>query len=254
METQPTAKTKVIRKPTQIFGSDEVHVWRVSFDLSRPETVATYEVLSADERQRADRYISEEARRRFIIDRSTLRRILAHYLLSDPADIVFAYNRYGRPVVDSPVEKRGVVFNLSHSAERALYAISGGTPVGVDVERMRPLDFTGISKRFFAPSEASVLAALPETGKIDAFYECWTRKEAFVKAQGTGLHLDLNQVVVTLGPDTPPQVVRIRESEDGADLWSLHDIDAGEGFKAALAVKSRNIKVIQRDYPADAWF
>jgi len=244
----------VIRKPSQIFGSDEVHVWRVSFDLSSPETVATRDVLSADERQRADRYISEEARRRFITARSTLRRILAHYLSADPADIVFAYNRYGRPVVDSPAEKRGVVFNLSHSAERALYAISGGTPVGVDVERMRPLDFTGISKRFFAPSEAATLASLPESDKIDAFYECWTRKEAFVKAQGTGLHLDLNQVVVTLGPGTPPQVVRIRRSEDDVGLWSLHDIDAGEGFKAALAVRSQNVKVIQRDYPADALF
>lgn len=255
LETQPTSKRQNTGKSADIFGSDEtVHVWRVSFDLSNPESMAARDVLSADERQRADRYVSEEARRRFVTARSTLRHILARYLSTDPEEIVFAYNQYGRPVVDSPAEKRGVVFNLSHSAERALYAISGGAPVGVDVERMRPLDFTGISKRFFAPSEAAILAALPEPDKSDAFFECWTRKEALVKAQGTGLHLDLNQVVVTLGPDTPPHVVRIRGSEDAAGSWSLYDLDAGEGFKAALAVKSRNAKVIQRDYPDDTAF
>lgn len=231
--------------------SDDIHVWLASFDLKGTEPTTFLNVLSADEKERADRYISAEARRRFVAARGTLRCLLARYLSTEPADIVFAYNSHGRPTVASPATKGDVVFNLSHSAEKVLYAISGGPEIGVDLERVRSMDFIGISKRFFSHAEAALLSSLPENGRREAFFECWTRKEAFVKAQGTGLHLDLSQVEVSLGPGVPPQIVRIRGNEADAGLWSLYDIDAGEGFKAALAVKSRRARLILRDYPPD---
>lgn len=208
-------------------------------------------VLSTDEKDRADRYLSEEARNCFIAARGTLRYILARHLSIEPTDIVFTYNSHGRPAVASPAEMSGTVFNLSHSANKALYVISGGAPVGVDLERIRSLDFAGISKRFFAPAEADTLASLPASEQSKAFFECWTRKEAFAKALGTGLYLDLAQVEVSLGPGVQPRVVRIRGSEQDAEKWSLHDIEAGEGFKAALAVKSRHARLESHNYPED---
>lgn len=235
-----------------VLGQDDIHVWLASLDADASEMAAFFGVLSADEKERAGRYISEEARRRFITARGTLRSLLARYIHAAPRDIVFAYNKHGRPLVSLPAGKETVAFNLSHSAEKALYAISGGAPVGVDLERIRPLNVAGISRRFFAAAEANTLASLPAGQQEDAFFECWTRKEAFAKAQGTGLYLDLKQVEVSLGPDAPPRIVRVRGDDDGARHWSLHDIDAGAGFKAALAVKAVHTRLTQFSYPADA--
>lgn len=235
----------------RICSPDDIHVWLVSFDFSESKLTSFRKVLSMDERERADRYLSEDARSSFIAARGTLRCILSRYLSTDPADIVFAYNGHGRPSVEFPPETSRTAFNLSHSANKALYAISSGVPVGVDVEKMRSLDFTGISKRFFAPTEAAALASLPATEQINAFFECWTRKEAFAKAMGTGLYLDLAQVEVSLGPGVPPRIVQIRGSEENVDNWSLHNIDAGEGFKAALAVESKHVRLIMQDQPTN---
>lgn len=233
-------------------GPDEIHVWLVCFESCPLDIASLRNLLSNDERERADRYIQEDAQRCFIAARGILRRILAGYLGTDPAGLVFTYNEHGRPAIASPAKRLGIVFNLSHSGDMALYAVSGGPPVGVDLERMRPMDFMGIATRFFTPAEAAVLATLPEAERTAAFFECWTRKEAFAKAQGTGLHLDLRQVEVSLGPGVPPHILHIRGDEADTGNWSLHDIDAGRGFKAALAVRSRSARVIRQ--PATVLF
>ncbi|MEI6810339.1 MAG: hypothetical protein WCN95_16590, partial [bacterium] len=120
----------------QVCSPDDIHVWLACFDFSKSKLTSFRKVLSKDEKTRADRYLSEEARNCFIAARGTLRCILSSYLSTDPADIVFAYNSHGRPSVEFPPETSGTVFNLSHSADKVLYAISSGVPVGVDVEQM----------------------------------------------------------------------------------------------------------------------
>ncbi|MEI6970059.1 MAG: 4'-phosphopantetheinyl transferase superfamily protein [bacterium] len=234
------------------FGPDNIHVWLAALDSSEADLAAFMGILSDDEKERADRYITGEARRRFITGRGILRRLLALYIPADPEEIVFAYNEYGRPVIAGPPDSNTVAFNLSHSAGGALYAISRGATVGVDLERVRTLDFLSISSRFFATSEAAALAALPGSEQMGAFFQCWTRKEACAKAQGTGLYLNLRDIEVSLGPGVPPTVVRLSGSTDAAAGWSLHDIDAGGEFKAALAVKAAKTHITRFMYPEDA--
>ena len=243
MNTPATHQTPLVLNP------DEIHVWQASLELSDSQTAALLETLSPDEKMRSERYISGEAKNRFIAARGVLRNLLSRYLTKRAADIRIAYNENGRPVHAASGEKDQVIFNISHSGGKALFAFSAGIPLGIDLEIIRSdLDFVGIADRFFAPGEASALASLPEAARKDAFFLCWTRKEAFVKARGSGLHLNLNQVEVSLRPGEPPVIVRADEETSDLSGWSLHDIDAGNGFKAAIEVKATWPRLVQFDY------
>jgi len=228
---------------------DEIHVWIASLELSAQQTASLLKTLSPDEKVRAERYISREAKDRFIAARGVLRNLLARYLARNAAGIQFDYNENGRPVLASSSDNKKIAFNISHSGAKALFAFSAGIPIGIDIEMLRSnLDFVGIAERFFAPGEAADLASLPEADRKEAFFACWTRKEAFVKARGTGILLNLNQIEVSLRPREKPTV--IRADGDNADLaaWSLRDLEAGAGFKAAVAVRAANPRLVQFDY------
>lgn len=205
----------------------EVEVRYFSLDVAASRLRELAGFLSLEERERAARFRFDRDRNRFIACRGSLRELLATKLRADPVSVRFLYGRFGKPML----EHSHIRFNVSHTHGMAMIAITQGREVGCDIERIDP-SFAGeqIPERFFSPYEIRALRALPETDQCDAFFRCWTRKEAYIKACGMGVSLALDSFDVTLGPDQPAALLR------GADGWTLHAMDAPEGYAAAVVL------------------
>lgn len=228
--------------PSVSTQTGEVHVWRV--DLEQPEElVQTFRsTLEENERSRADRFHFEKDRRAFTVSRGFLRRVLASYLETKPEAVRFAYGPYGKPALDGEHKNSSLRFNMSHSRGAGLVAVTEDREVGVDVEYVRA-DFATeeIARRFFSPREVETFNALPNTQQVAAFFRCWTRKEAYIKAIGRGLSQPLDGFDVTLAPEVPPAL--LRADGDDASRWSLSDIDVGNDYAAALVVEGHISKI-----------
>ena len=197
--------------------------------------------LSRDENRRASQFRFERDRRRFVACRAMLREILASYLEMKPETIDFGYGRSGKPYLKVPEgnEGRRICFNLSHSADRAIYALST-SEVGVDLEVIRPIPETdALVERHFSMSERGAFASIAPDLKLRAFYNCWTRKEAYVKACGDGLLIPLDQFDVSLDPSSPARLLSARGVSGDQLEWALHSFDLSSDTVAAL-VCSRN--------------
>jgi 4'-phosphopantetheinyl transferase len=163
-----------------------VHVWRLSLAVSNRQVEALQTCLSPEEAERAARYHFERHGRRFIACRGQVREILSRYVNARFADLRFRYSPRGKPSLDEPFLGSAVHFNVSNSQDVALCAVALDRELGVDVEFVRePLDFEGLAARFFARQEVEVLRSLPDERRLEAFFHCWTRKEAILKATGT---------------------------------------------------------------------
>lgn len=212
-----------------------MHVWRARLD---PPDDSLMAVLSPEERERAARFHFERDRSRFAMGRGYLRALLGRYVGCAPEQIVFRYGQRGKPSLAA--DATGLEFNAAHSHDVALFAFALGAPVGVDVELVRPGPAEeGIADRFFSPLEAEALRSLPEAERREAFFRCWTRKEAFVKANGEGLTYGLDQFTVSLSPDEPARLVDVARDPREADAWSLHHVDPGDSYIGAVAVRGR---------------
>ena len=222
--------------------TSEVHVWRVDLEQSEELVQKFRSTLEEDERSRADRFHFEKDRRAFTVSRGFLRYVLGSYLATKPEAVRFAYGPYGKPALDGEHKNRSLKFNMSHSRGAALVAVSEDREIGVDVEYVRA-DFATeeIARRFFSPREVEAFNALPNTEQVSAFYRCWTRKEAYIKAIGRGLSQPLDGFDVTLAPEEPPALMRA--DEDDAARWSLSDIDVGSDYAAALVVEGQISKI-----------
>jgi 4'-phosphopantetheinyl transferase len=219
-------------------GVGDVHVWRATLG-GGPARAATFErVLAPDELARAGRFYFQRDRDRFVIGRGLLRTILASYLGMEPDLLSFAYGPFGKPALDARCGGGWLSFNLSHSADVAVLAVARARQVGVDVERVRA-DFATdeIAERFFSRGEVSVLRGLPPETRADAFFRCWTRKEAFIKARGDGLSLPLDQFDVAFAPGEPAALLRTAWEASEALRWGLRELDPGPGFAAAVAAE-----------------
>ncbi|WP_386679032.1 4'-phosphopantetheinyl transferase family protein [Loktanella sp. R86503] len=200
----------------------DIWVW----DLVNPDPA----VLSRDETARAARFVFNRDRDRYIAGRSRLRRILSSYLNQNPRDVTFCYGDHGRPDV------HGLQFNLSHTGDLACLAVSRSAhQLGLDIEAVRPIDLA-VARAHFAPEEMAALVSLPDNDRVAAFYRCWTRKEAYLKARGTGLSTDLASFTVTITPQNDPELT-FCESGDAA-AWILLDLNVAPGIAGALAVRS----------------
>lgn len=223
----------------------EVHVWRV--DLTVPAGAEGLASLSPDERERAERLRFAVHRRRFVRARAALRSILARYAGADPAALAFRYGEHGKPALAG----QGPGFNLSHSEDVALCAVAAVRILGVDVEwAARPVEHLTLAERFFAPGEVAALRAVPSEDVPAAFFACWTRKEAYVKATGLGLSLPLHGFEVSLAPVAEPSLTVLGDPEE-TSRWSLRALDAGTGFAAALAAERPPFTVLPRRWPPE---
>ena len=192
-------------------------------------------LLAPDETTRAGRFRFEHLQRSFILARASLRMLLGHYLDSPPGDIQFSYGAKGKP---SLAVSARVQFNMSHSRDLAMFAFTLDCEIGVDVEAIRPMpDIDDIAKRFFSGDETAELMSLPADERARAFFLCWTRKEAYIKATGEGLSTPLGDFRVTLRPGEPARMLYLSNDPSAAQAWTLHDLAPDPGYAGALAYR-----------------
>ncbi len=197
-------------------------------------------LLSEEERQRCGQFRFGPLRQRYLLARAALRRLLAGYLGVAAEGIQLSYGDHGKPFLQDPSSR--LQFNLAHSGDLCVLAFTLDSNVGVDVERIRPLrDAAAVAQRFFAKEECADLKQVPAADQQRAFFRCWTRKEAFVKAVGAGLYFPLSRFRVSLG-DTAA-LLQVDGSLSEAESWRLHDLPVPCRYAAALAVKNRESKV-----------
>lgn len=221
-----------------VLPDPDIEVWLARLDLDADQIRHSLAQLSPQELRRADRFRFEPDRRRFVCARGILRLLLGERLGIMPAEIAFAHTRSGKPCLADGAAS--IHFNLSHSGERALYAISRTCAPGVDIEYLnRDIDYTGLAGRFFTQRECAALQCVPESGRKRAFLAGWTRKEAVVKATGDGLSLPLDRFEVTLAPDTAPRLLDAPEIAQLAGHWDLYAPDIGSDYIAAVAALRR---------------
>jgi 4'-phosphopantetheinyl transferase len=216
----------------------EVHVWRVDLEASSEVVQQCETVLSPSERTRAQRYVFERDRRRWTVARAALRHLLGCYLNTEPILFEFALNEFGKPSLTTPYKELNIEFNLSHSAEIALYAFTRNRLVGIDVEYMRTdLDYDGMARHSFSVQEQHILRHLVGEEKRRAFFRGWTCKEAYAKALGKGFSQAFDQFTVSLLPSQPLALLRQDEDERELTRWSFMELDAGPGYAGALVVE-----------------
>ncbi len=227
-----------------ILADNEVHVWRAPLELPLSQVQELRGILTDDELDRANRFSFEIDRQRFIAARGALRSILSRYTSIYPGHLRFHYHQYGKLFLAPEFSDDLLNFNLSHSGSMALYAVTRNMEIGVDIERVRSdFEYEEIAERFFSANEAAILRTIPVEKKLEAFYNCWTRKEAYIKAHGKGLSLPLDSFDVAFAPWEPSISLITRDEPQESSHWTLLDLKPGLGYVGALAVRGRGCKL-----------
>jgi 4'-phosphopantetheinyl transferase len=221
----------------------EVHLWFVELTASPASIEECYRSLSADEIDRASRFRFEHLKTAFTLSRGILRVLLGRYLAIEPDRIRFAYGPRGKPRLAFP--EAPLEFNLAHSGRFAAYAFATGCELGVDIEEVRPVSHQeDIVRRFFSREECEEWLELDPTQRDEAFFCCWTRKEAYIKALGDGLSMPLDRFRVSLRPGEPAALIRADEGPAAASRWSLYSLAPADGYVGALALPERAFKML----------
>ena len=209
---------------------DEIHVWQAVLDADVQNLGQLESTLSLEEKARADRFHFVKDRNRYVVARGLLRNLLGGYLQRAPASLEFSYGEYGKPTLSGGDAPSRICFNLSHSSSLIVYAFARGRNLGIDVEQIRPESAgEGLAQRYFSKREVSDLRMLLPEARVEGFFHCWTRKEAYLKATGMGLQIPLDGFSVSLLPDEPAQFHGGVESH-----WHLAAFHPAEGYVAAV--------------------
>jgi 4'-phosphopantetheinyl transferase len=227
-----------------ILDKKEVHIWHASLEADHTSIDLYRNMLSVDERERAAKFCFEKDRNHFIVARGILRNILSKYLDIKPSELLFKYNEYGKPELVNNRCGEEVYFNLSHSHGLALFAISHYPEIGIDIEYMRADTIKEpIAEHFFSKRESTLLRALPLDLQTEAFFNCWTRKEAYIKAIGKGLSISLDQFEVTLLPGEPAALLSDNQHPQEVCKWTLYNLSPAMCYIGALAVKAIDLSI-----------
>jgi 4'-phosphopantetheinyl transferase len=228
-------------------GTNEVDVWRLPLAQPPEQLAILARMLSHDERDRAARFHFDRDRDAFAAARGALRTLAGRYAAHPADQLVFGYQAKGKPYLTTP--PGDVRFNLSHSGDFALLAFTRSREVGVDVERRRPLDdLLSLARTSFSPREYTTLCDLPPDAQPTAFFSCWSRKEAFIKATGEGVS-QLGDFDVSVRPDEPARLLRVYGELAAPQRWSMHDLPAIPGHAAAIVVDGRELRIRCWDWP-----
>ena len=229
------------------------HVWWLNLDDTFFDEREWTGLLSADEVQRARRFRFPRDGRRFAAGRTTLRMLLAGYLEDEPANLFFHYSDHGKPSLTGAHESTRLRFNLSHSGNLAIFAFVLDRNVGVDIERVRTdIEVDAVAHRFFSSCERLALASLPVSEKYLGFFNCWTRKEAFVKAVGQGLSLPLENFDVSLTPGEPARLLATRPDAREAERWTMIAPEIQPEHVAAIVLEGPDMELkVQKFMPCE---
>jgi 4'-phosphopantetheinyl transferase len=231
-------------------ANDEFEVVVARLEV-KPEAICVLAtLLTAEERDRAHRFAFDRDRRRFIVSRARLRQLLSMRLAVRPESIELIYGKHGKPALAPPFADSGLRFNVSHSEDIAVYAFSMGREIGIDVEAVRTInDADAIAARFFSPRENEAYLALDLRDKTRGFFNCWTRKEAFIKAHGDGLSYPLDRFDVSLAPDEPAKILRVADAQGNACGWALDSFEPASGFVGAIVMQLHPDEAVVIDHP-----
>jgi 4'-phosphopantetheinyl transferase len=215
---------------------DEVQVWCARLEADTETVERAYLQLSRDEQDRASRFRHATLRATFVLSRSILRTLLARLCDCSPTDLEFAYGEQGKPILAAP--SSALQFNLSHSGNIAAYAFAANDELGVDIEKHSPrTDLEQIARRFFCATEYKELLCVPDIERASAFFECWVRKEAYIKAQGRGLSVPLDSFRVSLRPGQPAALLALDDDIESARAWSITAFSPADGYSGAVALR-----------------
>ncbi len=216
-----------------VLKDDEIYLWLVNLKLEKKSIEYLERTLNSDEIEKSNKFHFEKDRNSFIVARGSLRIILSKYFFVTPQEILFNYNEYGKPFLDYPKTKN-INFNLSHSKDLALVGVTKYGKIGVDIEHLnREIVTKDIVKNYFSKNEIVELFDLPADKQLKGFFSCWTRKEAYIKAEGKGLSIPLDSFDVTFGQDSP-KISRI-DKENNPRNWNLYNQNIDENYCAAIA-------------------
>ena len=244
---------------TLTLSAREVHLWRVDLQPSDSTCGQLARLLSTDEQQRADRFCFQRDRQRWVVARAALRQILAKYLALPATELQFEYSGHGKPSLH-PKLLCGVNFNLAHSGDLAVVAVTKAPSIGIDLEVIRPLeDRQAIARRYFSLAEQQAFFSLLPEGQSAAFFRCWTRKEAYLKACGQGLSRALDSFDVSLDApslgaielvtEAPARLLRDALDVAAPDHWHLEHLEPLPGYVGACAVAQRSPAFQWHDMP-----
>jgi 4'-phosphopantetheinyl transferase len=228
--------------------NQNIHVWRLKLDVPTNVKDTLRKVLSPDELERADRFIRKEHTTRFITGRAVLRYLLASYLNDSPQNIIFTYNKYGKPSLKNT--QHNITFNVSNTKGLAVIAITRENELGIDIESHRTrFELEKIVRRYFSETEVDVLFSLNPTDQKEAFYRCWSSKEAFMKVCGRGLSIGLNRFDVEVRLDKPPRLLRVPDNMGNPSQWEMCSLPMGEKVAGVLALEGKieSIKLFNID-------
>lgn len=218
----------------------QVHIWQTHLDLPAQQVEEFVEILSTDEKARADRFYFPQHRQRFIVGRAKLRLLLSRYLDIEPNRVQFEYSARGKPLLAESFGNR-LKFNLSHSQEIALYGFTLDRYIGVDLEYLNSkTDVEDIAKRFFSAREYAQIIALSPQLRREAFFRGWTVKEAYLKATGDGLAGSLDTVEVCLNPAKVPSLLAIKGDSQIVAAWSIYHFAPMPNYLATVVVEDRD--------------
>jgi 4'-phosphopantetheinyl transferase len=226
----------------------DVHLWHLDLDDWRIGERKCASLLSADESERAARFRFARDRRRFNICRAALRMLLASYLEEEPSRLTFSYAGNGKPELGGIHESSGLRFNVSHSGDMACVGVTSERRIGVDIEAIRyDVEIKAIAERFFSVSEQRDLAGLPAEDQHRGFFNCWARKEAYVKALGSGLSRPLSEFDVSLRPGEPAGLLATRPDPNEAKGWTMLEPELGEKYAAAIVAEGTGLELTCRE-------
>ena len=233
---------------------ETVDVWSISLAPAMSPSTRLNDVLSPAEIARAERFVQPKHRQRFITARTALREILGSYLGLPPAAICFRINAHGKPYLD-PASAM-LQFNLSHSGDWALCAVTTAGEVGVDIERVRPRAQAyrlKVARRFFSAHEYHAINSADPAGIDSAFFSGWTRKEAYIKCHGKGLAIPLATFTVSIGATTPAALIQSDWNPVDVTQCRLYDLDVPAGYYAALALlNTKPVRICQLNWAVPA--
>lgn len=232
-----------------VLQPDEVHIWRVDLPLMSGSMQMFKSLLLPDELARADQFVFQDSRQDFVISRGILRILLGSYLDLAPHQIWFRYNQYGKPYLASNGGTSAVHFNLSHSRHLTLNAFTLNAQIGIDVEYVNTgIDYEALAAMILSPSEKAAFGQVAPALRCAAFYNAWTRKEAYIKAQGAGFSYPLDQFEVSFQPGQPPVLLATRPDDRERARWFMDSVAASPDYAAAIVVEGHTRMVRHFNY------
>lgn len=229
------------QEPSQeiFLAEDEAHIWLIALIQKEECLEFLADLLNENEKAKAAGFRFEIDKRSYAAAHGAMREILGFYLECYPQKIKFGQNCYGKPFLSE--NKTTIRFNLSHSHEWALLAVTKGKRIGVDIERIRAeIIEENLAEQIFSAVENEILWSLPKEFQVKAFFDCWTRKEAFIKAVGHGLSYPLKEFSVSLAPDQTPKLLSVKNFGDKAENWQIEELNVAANYAAAVVIESKH--------------